>query len=223
MTDGPRSTLLETVRIRSGVAPLWHLHVRRLSLSCLALRVPFPATLETPSGGRDRVYRLAVSGAGSEVTEREVGPDTPVRLMTSAVIHPGYRHKTTEREAFVRAAESARVAGYDDAAAADCGGRGGGGLDLVSLLVGWRSPGGARARARNPAGCFAHANRGNRRTDAAATGRSGGVDWSPPLRQQRGAWSGGSSCTRWSSDPGRPAHPRARGTILALTHRGAGR
>ncbi len=115
MTDGPRSTLLETVRIRSGVAPLWYLHVRRLSLSCLALRVPFPATLETPSGGRDRVYRLAVSGAGSEVTEREVGPDTPVRLMTSSVIHPGYRHKTTEREAFVRAAESARVAGHDDA------------------------------------------------------------------------------------------------------------
>lgn len=115
MTDGARSTLLETVRIRSGAAPLWHLHVRRLSLSCLALRVPFPTTLQTPAEGRDRVYRLAVSGAGCEITEREVGPATPVRLMTSTVTHPGYRHKTTEREVFDRATREARQAGYDDA------------------------------------------------------------------------------------------------------------
>jgi 4-amino-4-deoxychorismate lyase len=115
MADGPHSTLLETVRIRDGAAPLWYLHVRRLVASCQALGIPFPPALDTPAGGRDRVHRLAVNRAGAGVVEREVGPDAPVRLVTSSLIHPGYRHKTTEREVFTRAAEAARKAGADDA------------------------------------------------------------------------------------------------------------
>ena len=31
-------TLIETVRLRNGAAPLWYLHVRRLATSCRALR-----------------------------------------------------------------------------------------------------------------------------------------------------------------------------------------
>ena len=37
-------TLIETVRIRNGVAPLWYLHLRRLAASCRALGVPLPPT-----------------------------------------------------------------------------------------------------------------------------------------------------------------------------------
>ena len=35
-------TLIETVRLRNGAAPLWYLHVRRLATSCRALGVPIP-------------------------------------------------------------------------------------------------------------------------------------------------------------------------------------
>ena len=36
--------LIETVRIRDGVAPLWYLHLRRLAESCRALGIPLPAS-----------------------------------------------------------------------------------------------------------------------------------------------------------------------------------
>ena len=38
-------TLIETVRLRNGAAPLWYLHVRRLATSCRALGVPIPTDL----------------------------------------------------------------------------------------------------------------------------------------------------------------------------------
>jgi branched-subunit amino acid aminotransferase/4-amino-4-deoxychorismate lyase len=50
-----------------------------------------------------------------EVIEREVGSDAPVRLATSTVPHPGYRHKTTARGPFERATEEARLAGAEEA------------------------------------------------------------------------------------------------------------
>ena len=43
-------TLIETVRMRNGAAPLWYLHVRRLATSCRALGVPIPPELITPEG-----------------------------------------------------------------------------------------------------------------------------------------------------------------------------
>ena len=52
--------LIETIRIRNGVAPLWYLHLRRLATSCRALGVPLPLELRRPSGGPDRVVRLEV-------------------------------------------------------------------------------------------------------------------------------------------------------------------
>lgn len=108
-------TLIETIRVKNGTAPLWHLHLRRLATSCQALGVPFPGEFAVPSGGPDRVHRIEVGPRGMEVTQREVGPDTPVRLTTSSVPHPGYPHKTSEREAFLQAAEEARRSGADDA------------------------------------------------------------------------------------------------------------
>jgi len=118
----PIPSLLETIRIRNGVAPLWYLHLRRLAGSCQALGVPFPGILTVPEGGRDRVQRLEVGPRGVAVTEREVGAGHPVRLVTSRVPHPGYPHKTTERAAFVKASEEARQAGADDALLLTAGG-----------------------------------------------------------------------------------------------------
>lgn len=111
----PPPTLIETIRIRNGEAPLWYLHLRRLAVSCKALGVPLPAELPPPSGGADRVYRLEVGMRGVQVSERLVGPVTPVRLTVSRVAHHSYPYKTTERAQFDRALDGARAAGADDA------------------------------------------------------------------------------------------------------------
>ncbi len=108
-------SLIETVRLRDGAAPLWYLHLRRLVTSCKALGVPFPGELPTPSGGRDRVHRLEVGPRGLQVSERPVGTDSRVSLITARAAHQPYPHKTTERKQFDRALEEARVAGADDA------------------------------------------------------------------------------------------------------------
>jgi branched-subunit amino acid aminotransferase/4-amino-4-deoxychorismate lyase len=107
--------LIETIRIRNGEAPLWYLHLRRLAVSCKALGVPLPADLPPPGGGADRVYRLEVGMRGVQVSERLVGPATPVKLMVSRVAHHSYPYKTTERVQFDRALDAARAAGRDDA------------------------------------------------------------------------------------------------------------
>ena len=108
-------SLIETVRIRNGVAPLWYLHLRRLGLSCGALGVPLPGELPTPSGGPDRIHRLEVGPRGLQVSERAVGGTEPVSLVTARVVHRPYPHKTTERAQFDRALEEAKTAGADDA------------------------------------------------------------------------------------------------------------
>lgn len=109
------SSLIETVRIRNEVAPLWYLHLRRLASSCKALGVPLPGDLPTPSGGSERVHRLEVGPRGLEVTERSVGATAPVSLVTARVVHRPYPHKTTERAQFERALAEAKAAGADDA------------------------------------------------------------------------------------------------------------
>jgi branched-subunit amino acid aminotransferase/4-amino-4-deoxychorismate lyase len=107
-------TLIETVRIRNGAAPLWYLHVRRLATSCRALGVPIPTELITPEGGADRVHRLLVSRRGVVAGERPVGSLAPVRLVTSKVVHRPYPHKLVDRERFDRALADAKAAGADD-------------------------------------------------------------------------------------------------------------
>jgi len=107
-------TLIETVRVRDGRAPLWHLHLRRLAESCRALGVPFPGEFEVPSGA-DRVHRLALGPKGLQVSERPVGPTVPVWLVTARTVHRPYPHKTTAREVFDAAAAEAMAARVGDA------------------------------------------------------------------------------------------------------------
>lgn len=116
-------TLIETVRIRNGAAPLWYLHVRRLAMSCRALGVPIPTELITPEGGADRVHRLLVSRRGLVVGERPVGSLAPVRLITSKVVHRPYPHKLVDRERFDRALAEAKAAGADDGLLVTVGGQ----------------------------------------------------------------------------------------------------
>ena len=115
-------TLIETVRVRGGAAPLWYLHLRRLAASCKALGVPLPGELLTPEGGPDRVHRLAVSRRGLRVSERPVAEAQEVRLVVSSVRHEGYPHKTTDRDPFDRALAEARAAGADDGVLLTAGG-----------------------------------------------------------------------------------------------------
>lgn len=107
-------TLVETVRVREGRAPLWHLHLRRLVESCRALGVPFPPAFEVPAGA-DRVHRIAVGPKGLQVTERPVGSTAPVWLVTARTLHRPYPHKTTARDAFDAAAAEAMEARAGDA------------------------------------------------------------------------------------------------------------
>ena len=116
-------TLIETVRIRNGAAPLWYLHVRRLATSCRTLGVPIPTELITPEGGADRVQRLLVSRRGLVAGERPVGSLAPVRLVTSKVIHRPYPHKLVDRERFDRALADAKAAGADDGLLLTAGGQ----------------------------------------------------------------------------------------------------
>lgn len=115
-------TLIETVRVRGGAAPLWYLHLRRLAASCKALGVPLPGELLTPAGGGDRVHRLEVSRRGLAVGERAVPGTEAVRLAISRVRHEGYPHKTTDRLPFDHAAADARLVGADDAILLTAGG-----------------------------------------------------------------------------------------------------
>jgi branched-subunit amino acid aminotransferase/4-amino-4-deoxychorismate lyase len=68
-----------------------------------------------PAGGADRIHRIEVGPKGKTVTEREVGSIAPVRLVTSAVAHRPYPHKTAERAQFESALADARRSGGDDA------------------------------------------------------------------------------------------------------------
>jgi branched-subunit amino acid aminotransferase/4-amino-4-deoxychorismate lyase len=116
-------TLIETVRLRNGAAPLWYLHIRRLATSCRALGVPIPTELITPEGGADRVHRLLVSRRGVVAGERPVGSMAPVRLVTSKVIHRPYPHKLVDRERFDRALAEAKAGGADDGLLLTAGGQ----------------------------------------------------------------------------------------------------
>ena len=117
-----RPELIETVRIRSAVAPLWGHHLARLFTACRAVGVEPPGSLATPAGGPDRVHRLLVSSRGVKVSERAVGSLDPVRLATSPVRHKPYPHKTTDRTQFDRARAAAEAAGADDGILLTAGG-----------------------------------------------------------------------------------------------------
>jgi len=107
--------LIETMRIRNGLAPLWYLHIRRLATSCKALGIPLPGELPPPEGGTDRALRWEIGMRGVQESERLIEPVDRVRLIISRVAHHPYPHKTTERAQFERALDKARGAEADDA------------------------------------------------------------------------------------------------------------
>ncbi len=107
--------LIETMRIKNGLAPLWYLHIRRLATSCKALGIPLPGELPPPEGGLDRTVRWEVGMRGVQESERLVEPVEAVKLIISRIAHHPYPHKTTERAQFDRARDKARGAEADDA------------------------------------------------------------------------------------------------------------
>ncbi len=107
--------LIETMRIRNGLAPLWYLHIRRLATSCKALGIPLPGELPPPEGGLDRTVRWEVGMRGVQESERLVEPVEAVKLIISRIAHHPYPHKTTDRAQFDRARDKARGAEADDA------------------------------------------------------------------------------------------------------------
>ena len=121
-SDGRTVGLIETVRVRNGIAPLWTLHLARLRRSAADLGIPLPAKLARPTGP-DRVARLEAGPAGITVTDRAVGATRPVRLVTAGEVHPGYAHKVTDRAPLDAAREAARASGADDALLLTAAGR----------------------------------------------------------------------------------------------------
>jgi len=107
-------TLIETVRIIDGRAPLWPLHMDRLTRSCAALEVTRPNLVE-PRGGPDRVIRFEITSGAVQVLDRPVAGVEPIHLICSPAPHRGYRHKTANRAWLQAARSSAVVLGADDA------------------------------------------------------------------------------------------------------------
>lgn len=127
------TTLLETVRIIDGRAPLWPLHLARLHRSAAELGVPVPE-LSAPTGGDDRIVRLAVSAAGVEVSERELPEIAPIALATSPATHRGYAHKVAERGWLEAARLSVQPLRADDALLLDANGLV---VEATQWAIGW--------------------------------------------------------------------------------------
>lgn len=110
----PARTLLETVRVRDGVAPLWPLHLERLARSARALGITYEVPAR-PEGGEDRVCRFEVSGSGVRYSERETGGNAPLALISALTPHRGYPHKVAARAWLDAARLPIRTRSADDA------------------------------------------------------------------------------------------------------------
>lgn len=111
-------TLLETIRIRWGQAPLLARHAARLARSGLRGEAPDLAGLIAPHLSRGDVVIRVEAGGGREhmlATTREVPAPQPLRVAVVRTRHPSYPRKTTNRTAFDAALREAHDAGADDA------------------------------------------------------------------------------------------------------------
>ena len=126
-------TLIETVRIIDGRAPLWPLHRWRMMNSALMLGLPMPDIAE-PSGGADRIVRMEIGADGVHVTERDVTPPDPINLSLSPVPHRGYPHKVSSRAWLEAARATGRVTGADDSLMFDAQGRL---VEATRWAIGW--------------------------------------------------------------------------------------
>lgn len=129
MTD----TLIETVRIIDGRAPLWPLHRWRIMNSALMLGVPLP-DVEVPHGGADRVVRIEIGDGQVAITERDVDDLESISLASSPAPHRGYPHKIGARAWLEAAHTTGRATGADDALMFDIEGRM---IEATRWAVGW--------------------------------------------------------------------------------------
>jgi branched-subunit amino acid aminotransferase/4-amino-4-deoxychorismate lyase len=126
-------TLIETVRIIDGRAPLWPLHRWRLMNSALMLGVPLP-DIAGPNGGADRVVRIEIGNGDVEITERDVDDLESISLASSPAPHRGYPHKIGSRAWLEAAHTTGRATGADDALLFDGEGRL---IEATRWAVGW--------------------------------------------------------------------------------------
>ncbi len=126
-------SLIETVRIMDGRAPLWPLHRWRLMNSALILGVPLPE-IEIPDGEPDRIVRFEIGIDGVHITEREVTAPEPLALASSPVPHRGYPHKIGARAWLDAARATSRITGADDALLFDEAGRL---VEATHWAIGW--------------------------------------------------------------------------------------
>ena len=126
-------TLIETVRIIDGRAPLWPLHRWRLMNSALMLGLPMPE-IEEPSGGAERIIRLEIAPDGLRQAERDVTSPEPISLVSSPVPHRGYPHKVGSRAWLEAARATGRITGADDALLFDASGRL---IEATRWAIGW--------------------------------------------------------------------------------------
>ena len=113
--------LFETLRVRDGAVPLLAGHVRRLHEASRSVGLaPPPDSLgmvvltwarERPG---DHVLRLEWDGHDVAWSDRPVPEVAPLRVITVAEPHPGYRVKSVGREVFDRALVQAQAAGADE-------------------------------------------------------------------------------------------------------------
>ncbi len=109
-------SLIETIRVRSGRAPLLERHEARLRRS----GVPEASLSDLVSPyltHGDLVLRVDAGPSGLTISTRAAPrPDAPpLRVMVAATRHTPYPRKTTARAAFDAAQAEARAAGTDDA------------------------------------------------------------------------------------------------------------
>ncbi|MEZ4377191.1 MAG: aminotransferase class IV [Gemmatimonadales bacterium] len=127
------TTLVETVRVHEGKAPLWPLHRARLEASAAALGLALPV-VQPPQGGDDRVIRYAITAGAVTITERDVGSTEPIRLITSPAPHRGYPHKIDDRGWLAAARHGVLPVGGDDALLLDAAGRV---VESTIWAIGW--------------------------------------------------------------------------------------
>ena len=114
------TAVFETLRVRAHALPLLERHLERLEFNRTAVSLPpLPGELndlltrQAGAGPSEGILRVQWDGR-LEITRRDLPSLDPVHVITSGVVHAGYRVKTTDREMFDRARTEAREQGADE-------------------------------------------------------------------------------------------------------------
>lgn len=111
--------LIETIRVREGVAPFLARHLDRLRKSAAAIGIPFgsePArAIAEEVAHCSGVLRVELRASGVSFRRREAPASAGGDLVLAPEVHRPYPHKTTDRARFDAAHEAARAQGAADA------------------------------------------------------------------------------------------------------------